>query len=310
MRRAFSPFFQFLFLLLACGCASSKLEPTHGAASGFSKSADAKISDVYSSIHFRSCVDQMFPQDDRFYLSYGEGSLVPLSEVHALSYPCLNVEVHFPPLRPNSTFFLYCPMTGCPVQPEVIMEFKTDEAGNAMESTIGDMLKLHNIQAQCPCFVGLYANPGYSSDWYILYSQPFSVLHSSFTYKPIVVSDSNGHQLSIRKKEPGGNVLEIALSGFPPKKELLLTSCSAGETMSSTLVTDTNGSSVTFMLPQAKGFSKGIDQFTISFDGGQLQAGCEWDMATLNIKRVQPPTELWDMCRSFAPKMRGDVAKR
>jgi hypothetical protein len=244
-------------------------------------------------------MEQSFPQDDRFFFTYDESFIFPLSDSCSLPYPKVLAWVHFPPLRPNSTFVLYCPLTGCPQQPEVLVELMTDDDGKMIKSTFVEENK--DICGNFDFMISLYANPGYCSDWYLISLKPFSVICTSFTYKPITIDDDEGRRLTICKKEPGGNVLEIVLKKFLPKQQLIVTSLSSGETISHPVETDNDGSYVFQLLPQVIGYTKGIDLVTVCFDGKRLQTSCEWEVSTLDIQRLQPISYLWKIWRSSSP---------
>ena len=167
-----------------------------------------------------------------------------------------------------------------------------------MMAQMFEVCKQRDIRMSGPTIISLYANPGYCSDWYLIYRDPFSVVHTTFTYKPITVSDEAGHTLSIYKKEPGGNVLELRLTGFSPMAKLRMTSCSAGEKISSVIEVGENGSYNSILTPQVIGFAKGVDYLAISSDDISLQASCEWDLATVDIKRLQPHSDMWTAIQS------------
>jgi hypothetical protein len=256
---------------------------------------------VYCASNFRTMVDAMCPQVDRFSLSYEERSVSHDSSPNCLPYPFLRADVHFPPLDPNSTYILYCPHTGCPLQPEFYQELRTDEEGNLLLAQVFEEFQKNNIRCNMPISVVLYANPGYCSDWYLITPKPFSALHTTFTYKPIMVSDAEGRTMTLSKKEPGGNLIEISLAGFPPKKRLLLTSVSAGERIARVIDTDKDGLYTTMMAPQVIGAAKGVDHITISADGICLESSCEWDISTMDIARRQPHSPMWECMQMDSP---------
>ena len=299
MRKAYL-FFGFLVIFI-CGCSAGRSEPQGAPNYQFSPVKIEKFTAVYCAMAFREAHRYFYPTEDRFYITYDEKLVLPLSETHALPYPGVNVEVHFPPLRPNTTYCLYCPLTGCPKQPELLQEFRTDEEGHLFPPSFFEKLKENNIHCNSmPFFILLYANPGYCSDWYLITcTDPGSVVQTTFTYKPITVTGTDGRTLTLCKKEPGGNIIEILLTNFPPKKELLMTSVSAGEKLTRVINTKDDGSYVSKMAPQVIGCTKGVDHITISCDGESLEASCPWDMSTLDIKRVQPPTDMWPIMLSF-----------
>lgn len=276
------------FTFFSCGCSSARLH--HPASSSRQRTAthQEKFGEVYWALVCRDAISQAFPADDRFYLSCEEAPVLPSPDDAPLPYPSISATVHFPPLKPNSSYFLYCPATGCPQQPELLMKIQTDDEGKPVPSQMLDGLKEHKIHCNMIFAIGLYANPGYCSDWYLLAGNPFSVLHTTFTYKPITSSLPGGQTLTISKKEPGGNILEISLTNFSPKKQLLMTSCSEGETISKTMITNKDGSCALEMAPQVIGFMRGVDHVTISWDDASLTASAEWDTSTMDIKRLQP----------------------
>jgi hypothetical protein len=61
-----------------------------------------------------------------------------------------------------------------------------------------------------------------------------------------------------------------------------------------TLETDATGSSSSFLLPQTLQCTKGEDRVTIAYNGGSLEAVCDWDLATLDIKRLQPHSDMYN----------------
>lgn len=285
-------FFALSLLFSLCGCSAGRLH--HPVASTQdSDSATQKFRDVYCALAYRQSIQQSFASDCRFYLRCDESTAMQSSAQHPLPYPHINAEVHFPPLRANCEYLLYCPLTGCPQNPEILLEMKTDSEGHPLPLGIVDECKEHNIRCLPSWIVTLYANPGYCSDWYLISSSPFSVLHTSFTYKPITTSLTDGRTLTVDKKEPGGNLLEICLTNFPPKERLRLISCSAGEEIIKEIETGKDGSYFLIMAPQVIGKRKAVDHITISWKDGSIDASCEWDMSTMDIKRVQAPSELW-----------------
>ena len=259
------------------------------------------VQDAYCANNFRTMVEATCPQDNRFSLSYEERSVSQPSSPHCLPYPFLDANVHFPPLAPNATYILYCPHTGCPLQPEFYQELRTDAEGNPLLAQMFEKLQKYGIRGTFPIMIMLYANPGYCSDWYLITPKPFSALHTTFTYKPITVSDAGGRTMTLSKKEPGGNLIEVSLTGFSPKKRLLLTSVSAKEKTAQVIDTDKEGSFTTIMAPQVIGATKGIDRITVSAEDICLEASCEWDISTLAIARRQPRSPMWECMQMYNP---------
>jgi hypothetical protein len=281
----------FVFFIFFCipGCARPG-----SSSQDLSKIETQNWKQVYASLTMREMICHQFPQNDQFYVSYAELLPPTPSKNHLLPYPIIDVEVHFPLLKPMTTYFVYCPMTGCPHQPEFFMEIKTNEEGTPFPAQVFDKFQKFNIKiANMPIMVTLYGNPGYCSDWYLMTTNPFSAMHTTFTYKPISVSSPNGQTLTINKKEPGGNYLHIELSKFPPHKQLRMISCSEGESIFFDITTKDDGSYELMLAPQVVGHDKGIDRLTISDGENSLEASCDWDMSTLKIKRVQPPSPMW-----------------
>jgi hypothetical protein len=293
-----------LFGLCSAGLfASCECEQGHNRSVDSSRSATEKqsrmVRDVCCASRFRTMVETMGPQDSRFSLSYDERSISRDGSPSCLPHPFLSAEVHLPPLAPNSTYILYCPHTGCPLQPEYYQEVSTDGEGNPMPAQMVEELQKHDIRCTMALMIMLYANPGYCSDWFLITLAPsFSALHTTFTYKPITVSDAKGRTMTLSKREPGGNLIEISLTGFPPKKRLLLTSVSAGEKIAHPIDTDNAGAYTTMMAPQVIGVTNGVNCITISAEGICLQASCEWDISSMDIARRQAPSPMWKYLQS------------
>lgn len=287
-------------LLVSCGCARRR-DRSVDVTQTFKQNQSQMVHNVYCANNFRTMVEAMCPQDDRFSLSYEERNVSQPSSSHCLPYPFLDANVHFPPLAPKATYILYCPHTGCPLQPEFYQELRTDEEGNPLLALMFEEFQKCGNLGSIPLMIMLYANPGYCSDWYLITPKPFSALHTTFTYKPITVSDAEGRTMTLSKKEPGGNLIEISLTGFPQKKRLLLTSASSGERIARVIDTDKNGSYTMMMAPQVIGAAKGVDHITISTEGICLEASCEWDISTMNIARRQPHSPMWECMRLSNP---------
>jgi hypothetical protein len=281
-------------LVCVCGCSAGK-----GTESQSSLTARAeKIHDVQQLRCFRDSMRKLCTTDDQFSLTC-EDPESPFSCSQPLSYGGIDVLVHFPPLRPNVTCFLYCPATGCPIEPELLVEYRTNAKGNPIPAQALKGRNVNDLDLSITHGILLYANPGYCSDWYLVYLKPFSAMHTAFTYKPITVSDKAGRTLTIQKLEPGGNYLEVVLRGFQPKQQLQFSSCSAGETITKTIDTDENGSYSCFMLPQVVGVTRGNERVTISYEGETLETSCDWDVSTLDIKRSEPYTFMWRTLHSL-----------
>ena len=278
------------FLLCPCGCAAHK-----EANEGWTAEREAKIKDVRMARHWRECVCGQFPSDERFFVTVEDGPL-PLSSPGSLPYDYISVRVHIPPPTPNSAYILYCPLAGCPVRPEVMGEFQTDGKGNLFPEEMFKESKEKHItfSVENGLYISLFANPGYCSDWYLICGNPFHILHTTFTYKPIVSRDEQGRTLTIQKLEPGGNCLEILLQGFQPGQKVMMTSNSAGEILQNERETEKDGTLSYMLFPQIIGKTNGKILVRCSHEGGMLEASSEWDMAVLDISRKAPLSYLWD----------------
>ena len=67
-----------------------------------------KVHDVQQLRCFRDSMCKLCTTDDQFFLAC-EDPEFPFSSSQALPYGGINVPVHFPPLRPNATFFIVRP---------------------------------------------------------------------------------------------------------------------------------------------------------------------------------------------------------
>lgn len=295
-------FFPLFLMFFSFGCSGGRLQPSSGPSS--QNSATKTFREVYCALVFRQFMQQSSLSDKEFYISCDENDLYPLSPSHPLPYPSITATIHLPQLKENCKYVLYCPFTGCPQSPEVFLEWQTDDEGNPIPVEIFKAFQEHHVRLLIPCWtVSLYANPGYCSDWYLFSIAPFSVLHTSFTYKPITASLPDGKRLTISKKEPGGNLLEVSLRNFSPSKRLLLTSCSAGEELTKVIDTKEDGTYDFIWAPQVLGYKKGVDHIAVSCDDELLEASVEWDMSTMDIKRVQSPTYLWKLILALKDRL-------
>lgn len=290
-------FFVFCLFFFLTGCASHRKNLSDDQVHKRSVSLATKCHETACAMFYRNLTQKSFPSDDRFYLSYEETDLFPLKK-KPLPYQGVEATIHFPPLQPNSQYVLYCPFTGCPEAPELQVEIKTDEEGNIIPAEMFDELKKYNIKTNPVHIVLLYANPGYCSDWYLMKTSPFSSLHTTFTYKPIMTSGNDGRTLILNKKEPGGNILELLLKNFPPNKKVTIISTSAGSACTDIVTVKEDGSYDLAISAPVPGFTKGIYRITVLSDNGPLEISCEWDSSTLDIKRLIPPSDLW--CGIFA----------
>ena len=280
-------------LLCACGCSRHQGEHCFKTRRSWNEKRDEMVQNVCVARSFRYVVPEPDNSDERFFLTY-ELSEPPSSSPSPLPYGYIQASVHLPPLRPNSRCVLYCPCTGCPIQPEMAVEYQTDSEGNPVLAELFDELQKNNITMSMDQCVMLYANPGYCSDWYLMYHEPpYSIIHTTFTYKPITASDSEGRVLTIQKWEPGGNYQEVLLRGFQPKQRIILNIRSGWKTKNEELYTGEDGSLSRFILPYVPWPSRGTLYATVSYDGGSLCASCDWDISTLDIKREQPPSSMW-----------------
>ena len=286
------------FLWSPCECAART-----NTKEGWTAEREGKIRDVRKALNLRDCVCSKFPSDERFFVTVEE-DLFHLSSPGLLPYDGISVRVHIPPPTPNSSYVLYCPLSGCPVQPEVIEAFLTDEEANLVPEEMFKELKENHITLSLKdgLYVSLFANPGYCSDWYLLCSNPFHILHTTFTYKPIVSRDEQGRTLTIQKLEPGGNCLGIILQGFKPGQKVTMTSNSAGEILQNEREIEKDGMLSFLLFPQVVGKTKGNILVRFSYEGGALEAASEWDMAVLDIPRAGPPSDLWNHLSEGPPR--------
>ena len=176
----------FCFCALSCGCGYSHQETSSYKDHLFltkelfwTKERFGKIQDVRRALGIREAIRQSGSSDKRFFITCEVPETSFLSP-NPLPYGYIEVLVHLPPLRPNSAYELYCPLTGCPVQPEMVIQYRTDGEGNPVPAEIFDELQKNNIRISGPQYISLYANPGYCSDWYLMHhGSPFSVIHYS-----------------------------------------------------------------------------------------------------------------------------------
>ena len=191
----------------------------------------------------------------------------------------------------NREYVLYCPNTGCAVQPEVYIPFFFDD--EKMIHLSSRIIKANINIPSDQMYIGVYANPSFCADWYLLscdFSQRF---HTTFIYQPNICSLSNGKTLQITKREPLGNVLEIFLSGFEPYEQVLIESNSEEEIRSFCRTADERGAFSFLEFPQVVGKTKGLVTITVTTkDMEKLSSATDWNMASLEIEREQQLTYL------------------
>lgn len=231
------------------------------------------------------CLDS-FPVGPETFVMTFKKKIPPRSiEGKLASCPLLVCEAQFKNLVPGKNYVLYCPNTGDPEYPECEILFTYTEKGELRE-VIDDtyhMYPVESIQGVIP------AIPGFASDWYLEgLDKPFSVYHAVVRYKPIVAKSSDGKELRVEKKECGGNMLFVSLSGFLPNETISFTSDSSGEAMPITVTMDSQGKHSYYSFPQVVGKTKGVETISIACGKEMLRVSCDWDMSTLDVKRKQP----------------------
>jgi hypothetical protein len=257
-----------ILLCTLCSCTGARTKNLH---------------DARWALQLRATMDQKQSSEGTFSVGLLDDNLYWPKDSTSLAYPWIAVEATFSNIPGDKKYILYCPNTGCLYQPEVVVPIPINKEGQPI-------LQMPGIASPVRprYFVSLLAIPGFCSDWYLFSEHPFTVYHTTFTYQPITTKTEDGKELTISKKESGGNLLEITLKGFGPYEQVAFTSESAGELLTSTPVMDKNGTHTLFLAPQVIGTTKGNITINVTAGKETLQASTEWDMSTLDIRRRQP----------------------
>lgn len=218
----------------------------------------------------------------------------PDEKNNPLCFPVVACEVRGAGLEPNTMFHLYCPNTGCRQQPELLQECVTDEKGTLLFLAPG--AKNPGIRQ----FVSIYQIPQFCSEWYLLSStktpEGFIRRKAILCYKPICIQGDNGQQMRLYKREAGGNLMEVQLSGFSPNEPFEFTSNSEGEVVKKRGTTDEKGCAHWLVAPAVKGKAKGGVTLTVKTEKTTLSCSCDWDTRTVDIVREQPPSCMKKSC--------------
>jgi hypothetical protein len=240
----------------------------------------------------KNCEVRHLPDNKDFYIRCNENCLLDPVENYSLPYKCVEIEIHLPKLHENKPYLLLCGNTGDPSFPVITVILKNNgryievKRPTGYPKTMPQPNILDKIPLGEPFRCAVFANPGYCSDWFLGCPKTNEEMHTSFTYKPHTVSLSSGETLTVSKKEPGGNILEISMEHFPPNKELVLRSLSEGEQVETMLVTEYDGSCcIPNFTPGVIGKTKGTDQLTLLWDDKTLETSVDWDASTLDMKR-------------------------
>lgn len=214
-----------------------------------------------------------------------DDSLYPSSERHQKLFPypvilCTLKGIHLDP----GTYVLYCPDTGCPFQPEFAQELVCNPQGEIQVSL--PELNKWMPGLSIPLSISLWGVPGFCSDWYLFGKT--GIYHATWTHQPIIAKSKDGKELHIRKKESGGNILEVGFKNFSPNETISFSSNSEGETFTKTVTMDTQGEFVYQCLPQVVGQDHGHVIISVSAGNEIFKASCDWDQRTLSIRRKQP----------------------
>ena len=130
-------------------------------------------------------------------------------------YPVMICTPHFPIGEPHCFYILYCPNTGCPFQPEVQMMCRSNSKGQ-ISMYVEQLSELFPEDFVCDTNISLWDIPGFCSDWYLYKMRSTEVYHTTFTHEPIRTRASDGREISLRKKECGGNLIDVCFSGVMP----------------------------------------------------------------------------------------------
>lgn len=210
-------------------------------------------------------------------------------------YPIMICTPHFPIVEPHCFYVLYCPNTGCPFQPELQTVCRSNSKGqiSIYAEGLSELLPDDHV---FDMNISLWDIPGFCSDWYLYKSQSKDAYHTTFTHQPIIAKGSDGREISLRKKECGGNLIDVCFSGFLPHETVRWLSNSEEEQIEHTSMMDEKGSSVQSLLPQVNGKDRGIVEVSLLGTHEPLKTRCDWDMKTLFIKRTQRDSGLVQMC--------------
>lgn len=214
-----------------------------------------------------------------------DDSLYPSSERHQKLFPypdvlCIPKSIHLDPGK----YVLYCPDTGCPFQPEFAQELVCTAQGELLISLTDGMQGIPNLSV--PLTITLWGVPGFCSDWY-LFGKTDSY-HATWTYQPIIAKSKEGKELHIKKRESGGNIIEVGFKNFSPNETITFSSVSEEEEFTKTVTMNEHGEYVYHCLPQVPGRDHGNVTISASIGDEILKASCDWDQRTLSIRRKQP----------------------
>ncbi len=237
-------------------------------------------------LRLRTAAEQKPMHEGEFEVEMDNLPLIRPCKFHPLTYPATTVHINLKNI-PAGKYVLYCPSTGCPKQPEFKHEITVKENGS-----YGYEIKLFSDYPPIlsRLSVMIYAMPTYASDWYLVSVKDRTIWHTTYNYKPLVVTGKKGQSLELVKKECGGNVMEAVLRGFEPYEVVTLSTCSEGEETKSIQTCNQDGFSRILVMPQVAGLKKGtVTAYVITKDE-KLELTAYWDTATLNIPRKQPLT--------------------
>ncbi len=277
-----------IFLCLFLTCSHGYSEEPNEDIDSFRNSFPHQYIETAKMIRFREDAKIVFVQDKDFFISCDEGKSIESSQNSCIPYKSIRIAIHLPKLEDKKTYILYCPNVGSPSHPELYLEVIKD--GNDIfyfnADCIADTVSLNKAK-----LLTIDVNPGFCSDWYLISSEPDNIVHTSFAYKPIIVSLATGETVQIHKKEPGGNMAEIFLTNFPKNTKVSIESTSSPKHI---FETDDQGYSVGIHLPsQHQDKTKGVDLIKILWDDRCLETSVDWDKSTLDVERVQPVSRLW-----------------
>lgn len=223
----------------------------------------------------------------------------PASREHQQLFPYLGINCHpvFSHFEPG-VYYLYCPNTGCPIQPEYVMRFvcKPDGKMSCLASELeGNLPEDFNFEAS----ISLWGIPGFCSDWYLIGEDAPHVYHATFVYEPIKASNEEGQSLVIYKKESGGNLLEICFSGFKADEEVYWSMSEGDLVICNKIKMDEAGCYTTLIQPKDGKKEKGTLVVSLDLPTKPLQASVDWDRRTLAVRRIQPRSQIMRSFLSF-----------
>lgn len=199
-------------------------------------------------------------------------------------YQGVTCRIHFPKCQPNGDYVLFCPDTGSPFVPyfHASSHFVSDKDGTLSI----DALKLDfPTQKAYEQYIALFAHPGFCSNWYVQNMRSKELYHTTFLYQPIIDTNEKGQSLEIRKKECGGNFLEIRLSGFEPYEEVCCTTTTCSEDVVYREKVDHTGCYSFFVFSPEKKAEKGTFVVTVDLPEKALRATVDWNRKTLFLNR-------------------------